>query len=57
LLQIQTDGFYSLAIGADMTGANPPPATYGRRTLVERLEILPGDGRDDHAWAPLGAHA
>jgi len=35
---------YSLAIGADMTGANLPPVTYGRWMLVETLEILPGDG-------------
>ena len=35
---------YSLAISADMTGANLPPVTYGRWTLVETLEIVPGDG-------------
>ena len=35
---------YSLAIGADMTGANLPPVTYGRWLLVETLEIMPGDG-------------
>jgi hypothetical protein len=35
---------YSLAISADMTGANLPPVQYGRWALVEALEISPGDG-------------
>jgi hypothetical protein len=35
---------YSLAISADVTGANLPPVTYGRWMIVETLEILPGDG-------------
>jgi len=35
---------YSLAISADMTGANLPPVQYGRWALVETLEIMPGDG-------------
>ena len=35
---------YSLAISADMTGANLPPVTYGRWVLVETLEIMPDDG-------------
>ena len=35
---------YSLAIGADMTGANLPPVQYGSWALVETLEIMPGDG-------------
>ena len=35
---------YALAISSDVTGANLPPVVYGRWTLVETLEILPGDG-------------
>jgi hypothetical protein len=35
---------YSLAISADVTGANLPPVQYGRWALVEALEIMPGDG-------------
>ena len=36
---------YALAITDEMTGANLPPVQYGRWTLVETLELLPGDGR------------
>ena len=35
---------YAQAISDDVSGANLPPVAYGRWTLVEALEIRPGDG-------------